>query len=631
MKILDRIRSPVVVRKIVAFGMSVGEITQALQFRDRRGRRAMDYAMPSTALHGLDIVDPIIDECGPRGARLPRPSGPYSARSFAIRSDIISLESNPMIHSTRVFLLTILLGLFSIAGQGATAHKPVKVPLAAQKAVDNLYAAPDAPLLWFAAGRPTASALRALAELTTAETRGLDPADYELPALRELLTSPTAPADPQALRALEQRLSRTVAHLVADLHAGRIAPREVGHDLDAPHAALDLSVAVRALAGARDPKAVLDDFEPGFQHYDLLKAALRRYRELALDTTLTNLPPLPTRTVKPGESYAGAAALRRLLTALGDLPSGAAAADDTTIDATLTEALRKFQDRHGVNIDGALGAATFRLLTTPLTRRVRQIEYSLERARWLPPRLDSPPILVNIPQFRLFAFSTASDREDTLLQMKVVVGKIYPRNNTPVFAADLRYIVLRPYWDVPRSILRDELLPRIEANTAWLAANNFEIVAGAGDDGKVAAATPDNIAALRAGTLRLRQKPGGGNALGVAKFLFPNSHNVYLHGTTAQGLFAEARRAFSHGCIRVEDPLRLAEFVLRNDPNWNRAALDAAAMNSTSRRINLATPVRVFIMYATAIATEAGNVLFFEDIYGHDAKLGAALARHQRR
>lgn len=536
-----------------------------------------------------------------------------------------------MNHPFRLFFPLLLLGIASVVTHAATAGRPARVPAAAQAAVASLYAQPDGPLLWFAAGRPTASALATMAELDAAVDRGLDPGDYDLPALRALLTNPAVLGDPTALRTLDQQLSRTVAHLVSDLHAGRIAPRDVGHGLDVPHAALDLSVAVRALAGARDPKAVLDDFEPGFQHYDLLKAALRRYRELAKDTTLTLLPPLPTRTVKPGDRYAGAAALRRLLTALGDLPAGPAVTDDQLFDAVLSEALKKFQDRHGINVDGALGPATLRLLTTPLARRVRQIEYSLERARWLPPRLEAPPILVNIPQFRLFAFSTTSDREDTLLQMRVIVGKIYPRNNTPVFAADMRFIVLRPYWDVPRSILRDELLPRIEANPAWLAANNFEIVAGEGDDGRVLAATPDNIAGLRSGALRLRQKPGGGNALGVAKFLFPNSYSVYLHGTTAQGLFAEARRAFSHGCIRVEDPLRLAEFVLRNDPNWNRAAIDAAAASPTPRRINLATPVRVFIMYATAIATEAGNVLFFEDIYGHDARLGAALARHQRR
>jgi murein L,D-transpeptidase YcbB/YkuD len=444
-----------------------------------------------------------------------------------------------------------------------------------------------------------------------------------------------SPATPVAqLRELDLQMSIAVAHFVSDLHAGRIAPRELGHDLDVPHATLDARVAVAALAGSRDTGTLLDDFEPGFHHYDLLKQALARYRPLAADPSLTQLPALPSRTVRPGERYAGAPALRRLLQALADLPTAPTAAStalpDESLDATLVEGLKKFQDRHGTNIDGALGPATFRLLTTPLTQRVRQIEYSLERARWLPPRLAAPPILVNIPQFRLFAFSGTTDYENTLLQMRVVVGKVYPRNNTPVFAADMRYLVLRPYWDVPRTILLNEFMPRISANPAWIANNQFEIVAGEGDDGRVMSATPENIAALQAGSLRLRQKPGGSNALGIAKLMFPNRHNVYLHGTTAQGLFAEARRAFSHGCVRLEDPLQLVEFVLRNEQGWDRAAIDAAVQAGKPRRINLTTPVRVFIMYATAIATEAGEVLFFEDIYGHDARLASALARHAR-
>lgn len=543
-----------------------------------------------------------------------------------------------MSHSIRKILVTLLFASISSAGQAANPGRPAKPAPAWQTSIDALYA-PAAPLLWFIAASPTVSALAVVDELAAAESRGLDAADYDVEAVRALLTNPGTPGDPIAQRMLDQRLSRSVAHFVADLHAGRVAPREVGHDLDVPHATLDLAVAIKALAGARDPKTVLDDFEPGFQHYDLLKVALRRYRQLALDPTLTILPPLPARSVKLGEAYSGATALRRLLTALGDMPDSVAGAvagstpvaEDAILDVTLSEGLKKFQDRHGVNIDGALGPATFRLLTTPLTRRVKQIEYSLERARWLPPRLESPPILVNIPQFRLFAFSTTTDREDSLLQMRVVVGKVYPRNNTPVFAADLRYIVLRPYWDVPRTIFLNEFMPRIQTSPGWLTANNFEIVAGEGDDGRIQPATPENLAALASGAFRLRQKPGRSNALGVAKFLFPNSHNVYLHGTTAQGLFAEPRRAFSHGCVRLEDPLLLAEFLLRNEPGWNRAAIDAAAAGNAARRINLTTPVRVFIMYATAIATEAGNMLFFEDIYGHDAKLAAALARHQRR
>ena len=258
---------------------------------------------------------------------------------------------------------------------------------------------------------------------------------------------------------------------------------------------------------------------------------------------------------------------------------------------------------------------------------MRQIELSLERLRWLPPQLNSPPILVNIPQFRLFAFYTTADREDLLLQMNVIVGKTFTRNNTPVFAADMRFVVIRPYWDVPATILRSEFLPKIRANPEWLVRNHFEIVAGEADDGRIVPASADSIDALARGQLRLRQKPGADNSLGIAKLMFPNRHNVYLHGTPAQGLFAEARRAFSHGCVRVEDPLGLAAFVLRDQPLWTRARLEEAAKLERPTRIALTQPLRVFIIYATALVAESGRVHFFEDIYGHDRRLAAQLAR----
>jgi murein L,D-transpeptidase YcbB/YkuD len=493
--------------------------------------------------------------------------------------------------------------------------------------IAKLYASADSRSLWFNQGKPTVSLLATLAELQSAADRGLEPLDYGATQLRADIAALTDP-DPAALLALDRRISAAVARYVSDLHFGRIAPRNVGHDLDIPHAVLDTTVALRALAGSRDVRGVMRDYEPALYHYDLLKTALLRYRELANDPSLTALPPLGARSIKLDEPYAGAAALRRLLDALGDLKPGAPpSSSDTHLDAGLVAGLKEFQDRHGLPIDGALGRTTFAALTLPLARRVQQIELSLERARWLPPRLDTPPIIVNIPQFRLFAFRETLDREDSLLQMRVVVGKTFPRNNTPVFAADMRYLVLRPYWDVPATITRNELLPKFRNNPGWLTRNGFEIVAGQGDDSPVVSNDASNVAALAAGRLRLRQRPGPDNALGVAKFMFPNRYNVYLHGTTTQGLFAEARRAFSHGCIRLEDPLHIAEFLLRDRPEWPRSAIDVAATGTRPTRIHLAQPVRVMIVYATAIATEAGNVLFFEDIYGHDARLLTALQR----
>jgi murein L,D-transpeptidase YcbB/YkuD len=321
--------------------------------------------------------------------------------------------------------------------------------------------------------------------------------------------------------------------------------------------------------------------------------------------------------------------LRALLVALDDLPPNAAPTDDT-LDAATSEALRRFQQRHGLEADGLLGRSTFVALITPFTQRVQQIELALERSRWLPPKLGTPPIIVNIPQFRLFAFRSVDDYERNMLQMNVVVGKAFPQTKTPVFTADLRYVVLRPYWDVPRSILVKELLPSIRADHTWIANNGFEIVRGQSDESPAVATTPESIAELERGTLRLRQVPGRRNALGDIKFLFPNKYNVYLHDTPARGLFSQARRAASHGCVRVADPIALAEHLLAHEPGWDAERIRAAIALDKPTRVTLKAPVRVFLLYATAMAAEDGRVFFFEDIYRHDARLTALLRARPR-
>jgi murein L,D-transpeptidase YcbB/YkuD len=211
-----------------------------------------------------------------------------------------------------------------------------------------------------------------------------------------------------------------------------------------------------------------------------------------------------------------------------------------------------------------------------------------------------------------------------MLIMDVVVGKVFPQNNTPVFVSDMKQVVLRPYWDVPRSILLAELLPQIQANPHWVANNGFEIVRGQGDDGAVVPQSTESVAQLESGALRLRQKPGPRNALGNAKFLFPNRYNVYLHDTPSQGTFAQSRRAASHGCVRVADPPALARHVLRNNPEWTPERINQAMNADAGTRITLKQPIRVFLIYATAIALEDGRVLFFEDLYHHDEKLEKA-------
>jgi murein L,D-transpeptidase YcbB/YkuD len=409
------------------------------------------------------------------------------------------------------------------------------------------------------------------------------------------------------------------------LHYGRIDPRTAGFELVSARADLDVSAGVAALVSAPDMRQAITAAEPQFYHYALLKKALARYRVLAADRTLTQLPSFGKNTLHTGDTYEGAPALRRLLSAEGDLSDAGAASDSgQSLDAGLSDALQRFQTRHGLSADGTLGGATFIALTTPLAQRVRQIELTLERWRWLP-AFDSPPIVVNIPEFRLFAFSTTADRAASILQMPVIVGQAYPSKRTPVFVGDLKTVVFRPYWDVPRSITLNEMLPQIRAHAGYLERNNLEIVRGESDDSPIEVPTPETIAALAAGKLRLRQRPGDDNALGLIKFLFPNSHNVYMHSTPAHKLFLASRRAFSHGCIRVSDPLALAAYVLRNVDSWDAARIDQAMHGDRTFRVEVPRPIHVMILYGTAMATEAGPVQFFDDIYGHDRKLEALL------
>lgn len=480
-------------------------------------------------------------------------------------------------------------------------------------------------LLWFRSDGVSASAAALLTEMRNAEKYGLRSRDYDVNGLMVRAERLAEQPDAAALRLLDTDISRVIGRFVTHLHTGRVGPRAVGHDLDVPHAKLDVDVALRALAGSQQPLVVLSDYEPAFEHYRLLIAALRDYRARLNRGEPPPLPALGKPSIKPGEPYSGMTALRARLIQLGDLEASAATTQQGEwLDAPTSMALVRFQVRHRLDVDGALGRATWDALNVPLARRVRQLEFSIERSRWLPSRLASPPIIVNIPQFELFAFRTTDDREADMLIMDVVVGKVFPQNNTPVFVSDMKQVVLRPFWDVPRSILLGELLPQIKANPNWVTNRGFEIVRGQGDDGTVVPQTPENVAALESGALRLRQKPGPANALGNAKFLFPNRYNVYLHDTPSQGAFAQSRRAASHGCVRVVDPPALARHVLRNNPEWTPERIAAAMNADVGTRITLKQPIRVFLIYATALAVEDGRVLFFEDLYGHDAKLEKA-------
>jgi len=296
-------------------------------------------------------------------------------------------------------------------------------------------------------------------------------------------------------------------------------------------------------------------------------------------------------------------------------------ASSTVYQGTLPEAVKHFQGRHGIESTGLIDEETLKALNTPIARRVTQLELTLERWRWAPHEFVRPPIVVNIPEFRLRA---VDEKYHWILSMKVVVGKAYG-HKTPVFASEIRSIIFRPYWNVPLGIQREEFIPKIEENPAYLAENAYDVV---DSDGSVVDEDPRSEEVrdkLRSGQLGIRQRPGPDNALDLVKFDFPNQFDVYMHGTPSTELFSKSRRDFSHGCIRVEDPASLAQWILRDRPEWAAEGIRNAMYGETTVRVALLKPIPVLIVYGTAIVMEDGEVRFFDDIYGHDAALERAL------
>jgi murein L,D-transpeptidase YcbB/YkuD len=407
------------------------------------------------------------------------------------------------------------------------------------------------------------------------------------------------------------------------LNVGRIAPRAAHTELELTPQPADLRSVVDELRRSPNGDSVLAALEPQAFGYLQLKKALLRYRSLAQDSGLVPLPELPKR-MRADTTYAGAGALRRLLRALGDVPDSVPVPDasaDTLYDATLVAGVRAFQRRNGLAPDGIVGPTTAARLNRPFEARLRQIELTLERWRWLPRTFESAPIIVNIPGFRLYAFGDAGGEVQPVLQMNVVVGRAF-KHETPVFSARMTYLVFSPYWEVPKSIERQEIRPAALRNPGYLARNRMELVRG----GKVVPPTPEAIAAI-GGSVHVRQKPGEDNSLGRVKFMLPNAHAIYLHDTPSKGLFENVRRDYSHGCIRLQSPLDLAQFVLQDQPEWTADRMAQAMRGDRPTTVNLARRIPVLILYATAVATGAGPVFFYDDIYGHDRDLDQLLRR----
>jgi murein L,D-transpeptidase YcbB/YkuD len=476
-----------------------------------------------------------------------------------------------------------------------------------------LYAAEADGLFWYAGDQAEPALAGAREALARAEERGLDPADYD-------------PGRASDRSLYDVAVTVGVLRAIDAVHRGRVDPRTLDWGFSLAARRLDRAALLREARGGRGIPALLDSLEPSYPHYLRNRRELARYRALARAGEPPAVPPLPKgRKVEPGRAWDGLPALRARLTTLGDLAADPPAPVEAGLyDAATVAAVKRFQARHILDVDGVIGKATVEALNVPLARRVRQIELALERGRWLPRLADRPTVFVNVPLFRMWASDPV--RGDEPLRMNVVVGKAVS-NATPMFVDEMEYVVFRPYWNPPPSIVRKEIVPHARRDPSYVERERLEIVASGRNDAPALPATPENLDAVLAGRLFIRQKPGPRNSLGLAKFIFPNQDNIYMHDTPAPQLFSRTRRDFSHGCIRVEDAAALAEWVLHDKPGWTRERIEKAMQEERPTQVNLSQRLRVVIFYDTVHVNSEGVVHFVGDIYGHDRALDQALAR----
>lgn len=484
-------------------------------------------------------------------------------------------------------------------------------------------------LLWFDGDRPGPLVDVTLGTLAAAADYGLAAGDYDAAPLAEQWKALKSGGGSGPERAhFDLALSVGAARMMKAVHVGRVDPATMlwGYDVTAKQ--LDLTKALTDARQGRGLADVLEALQPPFPHYRRARRMAAIYRGLAKAGEPPAVPELArgVRKIEPGTAWAGVAPLAARLQRFGDLPADAAIpeADPLTYGGAVVDAVKRFQRRHGLETDGAIGPGTIRMLNVSLADRIRQIELSMERMRWLPTLSDKPNVFVNVALFRMWATDPTTGEEP--LRMNVVVGDSLD-HRTPIFVEQMEYVIFRPYWNPPRSILTKEIIPRAQREPGYLDGQQMEIVASGADDASAVGNTPENLSKVLSGRLFLRQKPGPRNSLGLAKFIFPNSEDVYMHGTPARAAFARARRDVSHGCIRLEDPARFAEWVLRDQPEWTRERIDTAMQAERPTRVNLKEKLTVVLFYATVHVNSEDEAFFVDDIYGHDRALDAALAQ----
>jgi L,D-transpeptidase YcbB len=469
---------------------------------------------------------------------------------------------------------------------------------------------------WTRDGAPTATANAFIQQFQDAAAKGLIPEDYDASRWADRVKA-LNDKSADAISLFDVAMTVNVMRYISDLRIGRVNPSQFNFEVPIQDKKYDLAefVSDNAVDATDVPKLIVG-VEPDSDDYRKTEQALAHYLDLAKQQEQTNPEALPmvTKPVSVGEAYPAAAALLTALRLEGDAASDAVPSTGSVFDSTLSAAVKNYQHRHGFTEDGKLTPQTVHSLNVPMTFRVAQLQDSLERWRWLPDPYLHARLMVNLPEFVLRGYDPDHKLDFT---MRVVVGKVIGQHQTPVFTDIMKYLVFRPYWNVPVDIARKELVPHMTANHGYLASKNFEVT-----NNKGVIQTDYTAKEVAQGAVMVREKPGPKNSLGLVKFIFPNQYDIYLHSTPAVSLFEQTRRDFSHGCIRVQKPADLAVWVLQGQAGWDADKVQAA-MNSGSdnKTVSLKTPLPIVIFYLTATVGEDGQTYFFDDIYGYDAKM----------
>ena len=508
------------------------------------------------------------------------------------------------------------------SGRNADLRWPDFTPYKAE--VANLYQTNNYSLLWVQNGRVRPQGLAVIQLLQNADAKGLDPEDYDGSQWQGRLLKLGQQPSEQDWVSFDTALTVSAMRYIRAVHCGRANPTEFKFQLDTQDGQFSLADFIQTqVVNAGDPTAVIQKLEPPFLGYRRLLALLPVYEGYAKKDDGQKLP-MVTKTVRPGQPYAGVVRLGQFLQIIGDIPASQQLDPNATIyQGALVDGVKNFQNTHGEAPTGNLDVRTINELNTPADARIRQIKLTLERWRWLPHAFAQPPVVVNLPEYRLRAYNADGT---VAFHKNVIIGKAYG-HKSPVFAKEIQYVVFRPYWDVTPTIQRSEIVPHIEKDPTYIAKHNFEVVTPQGQVVTDNQVSPEVLEGIKSLHLMVRQKPGKTNSLGLVKIIFPNSDNVYLHGTDVPELFSQDVRDFSHGCIRVQQPAQLAAWVLRNNPGWDLERVRATMHGDKDNlQVNLTTRIPVLIVYGTAAVNEENQVKFFDDIYGYDAALEKALA-----